>query len=168
MSERRTYEVTIGDGTRRVTVRKDAAGAYLVTVGDGPEFAVDAARPEPGVLSLLLDGRSWDAGLVSTDDGFQVDIAGVIHDAAVVDPMRKALRVSGSEGSAAVRTAMPGRVVRVLVAVGDVVEKGSPLVVVEAMKMENELKAPRAGTVLKVAVSPGQLVDSRAILVELG
>lgn len=168
MSERRTYEVTIGEGTRRVTVHKDAAGAYHVTLGDGPEITVDAARPEPGVLSLLLDGRSWDAGLVPTEDGFQVDIAGVIHEATVVDPMRKALRVSGSEGSAAVRTAMPGRVVRVLVGVGDVVEKGTPLVVVEAMKMENELKAPRAGTVLKIAVQPGQLVESRATLVELG
>jgi biotin carboxyl carrier protein len=60
---------------------------------------------------------------------------------------------------------MPGRVVRVLVAAGDQVEARQPLVVVEAMKMENELRAPRAGRIKQVAVAPGLSVDAGAVLV---
>jgi biotin carboxyl carrier protein len=62
---------------------------------------------------------------------------------------------------------MPGRIVRVLVSEGDTVTKGTPLVVVEAMKMENEIKSPRDGTVTRVAIGAGDLVESRAVLVEL-
>ncbi len=60
---------------------------------------------------------------------------------------------------------MPGRVVRVLVAPGDEVQARQPLVVVEAMKMENELRSPRAGRIKQVAVSPGLSVDAGAMLV---
>ena len=70
-------------------------------------------------------------------------------------------------GQNAVKTQMPGRIVRILVGVGDVVEEGDPLIVVEAMKMENELKATSAGTVSKICVAEGEQVQARTTLIEL-
>ena len=96
--------------------------------------------------NLLSLGRSFEAGVCYEDDSFQVDILGVRHDLTVMDPMRKALRLAGSEGSAVVRSQMPGRVVRVLVESGAKCQKGEALMVIEAMKMENEIKAPREGS----------------------
>ena len=63
---------------------------------------------------------------------------------------------------------MPGRIVKILVTEGDSVAAGAPLVVVEAMKMENELSAPRAGVVQKLHVQPGETVESGALLVTVG
>ena len=65
------------------------------------------------------------------------------------------------------KTQMPGRIVRILVGVGDAVEEGDPLIVVEAMKMENELKATSAGTVSKICVAEGEQVQARTTLIEL-
>ena len=73
----------------------------------------------------------------------------------------------GGAGAGSVKAQMPGRVVRVLVAEGDSVEKGTPLLVVEAMKMENEIKSPRAGAVRSLPVGPGDLVEAKQVLVEL-
>jgi 3-methylcrotonyl-CoA carboxylase alpha subunit len=169
----RTYLVRIGESEVAVTVTREGEGptgigtAYSVSVGDGPPLWVDAARPDAGTLSLLLDGQSWEAGLVSTDEGYEVDILGIGHDAAVMDPMRKALRMAAGAGADVIRTAMPGRVVRILVSEGEQVAKGAPVIVVEAMKMENELEAPREGTVARICVSEGDQVEGKTVLVEL-
>jgi biotin carboxyl carrier protein len=76
--------------------------------------------------------------------------------------------VIGAEGGEAITAAMPGRVVKVLVRRGDAVSPGQPLVVVEAMKMQNELRATRAGIVTDVRVSEGAPVEARAILIVVG
>jgi biotin carboxyl carrier protein len=75
---------------------------------------------------------------------------------------------SGDVSDGAVTSPMPGKVVKVLVKEGDQVDLGAPLVVVEAMKMENELSAPRAGTVKAVHVKPGDAVEGGALLVTVG
>jgi biotin carboxyl carrier protein len=74
---------------------------------------------------------------------------------------------TGGAGEGSLTSPMPGRVLKVLVTEGDAVDAGTPLVVVEAMKMENELSAARSGTVRKVHVTPGQNVESGARLVEI-
>ena len=169
----RTLLVQIGDSEVSIRVRRLGDGttgigsAYEVQIGDGPARVVDAARPDADTLSLLLDGQSWEAGLVSTDEGYEVDLLGIRHDALVIDPRRKALRMAAGAGADVIKTAMPGRVVRILVAEGDEVEKGAPVIVVEAMKMENELTAPRAGTVARICVSEGQQIEGKTVLVEL-
>ena len=170
---RGVYEITIGDTTRKVEVAHlglgtlDQGSRYGIRVDDGPVQLVEATRPQADVLSLLVEHAAWEAGLVGTEEGFDVELLGLRHQAEVVDPKRKALRLAVGGGSAAVKTAMPGRVVRTLVASGDSVAKGQPLVVVEAMKMENELKAPRDGVVKRVTVQPGELVEAGTVLVEL-
>jgi biotin carboxyl carrier protein len=173
-----TYEVTVGDGSTR-TVRivrthqgKEDSATYRVEflAEDGSveqQVDLDTIRPEPGVLNLMYAGRSVEAGIVPFDEGVDVDILGLRHEVVVVDPRRKALRTGSASSGGAVKTQMPGRVVRVLVAEGDVVEKGTPLVVVEAMKMENEIKSPREGTISRIAVSEGEIVEARAVLVDL-
>ena len=168
-----TYEITVGGHTRLVRVARLGLSAwgdgvrYGVQLDDGPVRVVDATHPVPDVLSMLVESDAWEAGLVQTDEGFDVEILGIRHEAEVVDPRRKALRLAESGGAAVIKTAMPGRVVRTLVEAGQQVHKGTPVVVVEAMKMENELKAPKDGVVRRVAVSAGQLVESGAVLVEL-
>jgi len=168
----RTYDVTVDGVVRRIVIsREDHAGptgrVYHVSVDGGPTQQVNAVRPVPDVLTLLVDGYSWEAGLVATDEGWDVEVLGLRHEVEVADPRRKALRMAAGGEAAVLRCPMPGRVARVLVEVGAAVKKGQPLVVVEAMKMENELKSPKDGLVRKVLVEPGSLVEARATLVEL-
>ncbi len=161
------YDVTIGESEHRVDIRRDGE-RYILTIDAGEELAVSITRPQSDVLSLLLDGRSWDAGVTEHGEGFEVQVLGVPHQVDVVDPRRKALAVSGTASEDNLRTQMPGRIVRVLVSEGESVTRGSPLVVIEAMKMENELCAPRDGIVRRIAVTEGELVEARAVLIELG
>lgn len=170
---RSIYEITVGGVLRTVRVARLGAGAcdldtrYGVQLDDGVVHIVDASRPVPDVLSMLVQDAAWEAGLVAASDGFQVELRGVRHDVEVVDPRRKALRLAGASGASGVKTAMPGRIVRVLVAKGDHVSKGQPVLVVEAMKMENELEAPRDGVVRTLLVASGDLVETGAVLLEL-
>jgi len=169
----RTFLVTIEGTERSVTVSRAGEGvtgtgvAYAVQTDDGPPVLVDAARPDSDTLSLILGGRSWEAGLVPTDEGVEIDLLGIRHDVAVVDPRRKALRMAAGASADVVKTQMPGRVVRILVSEGDEVEKGTPVIVVEAMKMENELTAPRDGTIARLCVVEGQQVEGKTVLIEL-
>jgi biotin carboxyl carrier protein len=169
---KRTLLVEIDGEEVSITVERAGPGAagigtaYMVQVGDGPVRTVDSARPDSSTLSLLVDGRSWEAGLVATEDGFEVDILGIRHEAAVIDPQRKVLRMAAGAGADVVKTAMPGRVVRILVAEGDEVSEGEPVIVVEAMKMENELAAPRDGVVARICVESGAQVEAKTVLVE--
>jgi len=169
----RTYEVEI-DGSSRV-VRIDDHGPhqdglgriYRIWIGDGEPLEVVGEQLGSGDWSLISEGRSWEAGVSATEAGYEVDILGTRHELSVVDPMRKALRLAGSDGGSVIKSQMPGRVIRLLVEKGQAVEKGTPLLILEAMKMENEIKAPRSGEVKRIAVREGDLIESRALLVEL-
>ena len=167
------YEITIGEQTRTIGIERiatdDARGLtnYRITVDDQPPLEVESCRPVPDVLSLLLNGGTWEAGLVRSDEGFDVELIGVRHEAAVVDPRRKALRLAGGSAGGTIITKMPGRIVTILVEEGQTVDKGQPIVIVEAMKMENQLKATVTGTVSRILVAPGDLVEAKAVLVEL-
>jgi biotin carboxyl carrier protein len=167
-----TYEISLGGEPAPVSIRRltddGPEPAYEITIGDDAPFVVHALTPEAGVLSLRMEGRSWEAGLVPQDDGFVVDLVGIPHDVEVVDPRRRALRHAAGGGAASVKTQMPGRIVRILVEEGQAVSKGEPLLVIEAMKMENEMKAPMDATVARILVAEGDLVETRAVLVELG
>ena len=155
---RGTYEVTLDGKTSTVTVTRlscprPGCDAYSLSIDGAEPVLVETTRPEAGILSLLLGHRTYECGIDHSDDGVDVEVLGRHHEAVVVDPKRKALRMAGSAGGAVIKTAMPGRIVRHLVAVGDSVAKGEPLMVVEAMKMENEIKAPRDGVVKRFAAA---------------
>jgi len=153
------YEITAEGVTRDVEVTLQKDGRYCVAF-DGETHVVDLLKPSPEAFQMLIDGESWEAGCVPTKEGFLVDIMGVATDVEVVDPRRRALKLGAGSATGTLSAAMPGRVVRLLAAVGDVVKKGQPILVLEAMKMENEIKSPVDGTLAELSVGEGQAVEA--------
>jgi len=142
------------------------APACRFQLGDGPLREAQVEIPEPGVYSVLLEGRSYDARVEERPDCLVVVIDGYRFETEVRDPRRWSRQAAG-HGAGGVQTItapMPGKVVRVLVVPGDVIEPGQGLVVVEAMKMQNEMKAPRGGKVLSVAAKQGATVAAGDVL----
>lgn len=168
-----TFELRIGNALRKVELLRDAqAGAAhsdaFICLLDGQRVAFQATIIRPGVLSLLLDGRCYTCVLDQASDGLEVLVQGSRFPFTVQDPRSlrsRGGRGAGTEGPKAVKAPMPGRVVRVLVEAGAVVEAQQGLVVIEAMKMQNELKSPKAGTVVRVAVAEGETVQAGDVLI---
>ena len=159
------FEATV-DGQRvRVDVRgKD--GHYVVRLEDR-ELEIDFAETSHHFASLLVDGGSHEVGLERRADGYAVYFAEDTLEVQLQEAARGDAAASrrASGGPANVTAPMPGKIVRLLVAPGDEVAAGQGLVVMEAMKMENELRAPRAGRVQSVAAREGQAVETGALLV---
>jgi biotin carboxyl carrier protein len=127
---------------------------------EGREQVADVEIPEQGIYSVLLDGRSYDASVERTERALIVTVDGYRFEIEVSDPRRWS-RGSGraeSGGRETLAAPMPGKVVRVLVAAGDVVGPGQGIIVVEAMKMQNEIKASRLGRVLAIHAKEGATV----------
>jgi biotin carboxyl carrier protein len=121
---------------------------------------------EPGVYSVLVDGRSYEARVEQAEGGVAVFIDGYRFEIEVRDPRRRSRQTARRElaGSLNVVAPMPGKIVRLLVAAGDTVTAGQGLLVVEAMKMQNEVKAPKAGRVVSVAAREGATAAAGDIL----
>jgi len=130
-----------------------------------PEAASDIVEVEPGIYSVLVDGCSYEVAVT----GAEVDVDGVRLTVEVEDPRNwtPAASTRKSSGKESVKALMPGKVVRVLVSEGDEVAAGQGLLVVEAMKMQNEMKAPRAGRVLSIAVKEHQPVTAGSVLLTI-
>ena len=159
------FEATTGARVARVEVRvKD--GQYTVLV-DGTPHAVDVRDSSRHFLSLLLDGRSYDVGVLRREGTYTVSLPGALTEVALSEAARgsAAPHAKASSGPARVSAPMPGKVVRILCAAGDEIRAGQGLVVMEAMKMENEIRAPRHGRVKDVPVREGQAVETGALLV---
>ena len=142
-------------------------GRYALRIG-GRTHTVDARVLEHGAVSLLVDGRSYDVELDESGDEVQVLVDFELLTVDVADERAVSLRAGAAgfsvTGKVLVTAPMPGKVVRVLVAPGAQVTEGQGLVVVEAMKMENELKSPKAGTVVEVFAKEGSAVEANAKL----
>jgi biotin carboxyl carrier protein len=123
----------------------------------------DFREVEPGIWSVLVGTRSYEVRVA----GGEVRVNGHEVQVALEDPREwnpQAAR-SGVSGRVQVKSPMPGKIVRVLVAIGDEVEAGQGVVIVEAMKMQNELKSPRDGRVTAVAVAQNDTVNAGTVLV---
>jgi biotin carboxyl carrier protein len=134
------------------------------------ECAVQVEMPEPGVYSILRDGRSYDAFVEESPTGLLVSIDGHRFEVVARDPRQWSRKGAGQsgEGVQTIVSPMPGKVVRVLAGVGDEVQPGQGIVVVEAMKMQNEMKADRAGSVLSVPAKEGSTVAAGDVLATIG
>ncbi len=161
-------EAVLKEKKHSVTVREEK-DKFIVTL-DGKEYVVDFCEPEDSFYSLLIDGKSYEISINRNNGDYTVYLFDSTFNMQLYDPMKKML-LSGAEKNAAgvqkVVSPMPGRVISVLVSEGDAVEKGQGVVVVEAMKMENELKSTKDGVVDKIAVSEGDTVDSKQLLVSI-
>jgi len=180
------YVATIGE--RRVTIELEANGRERqMTIDDQPLHAdwQQIAGPPPGTpgdnlawrYSLIIDNRSYEVFVryIERENGvmrYEVLIDGIPYDVALEDERERALAgltASGREsGEMAVKAPMPGLVINLPLGVGAHVERGSTVVVLEAMKMENDLPAPRSGTIKELRVTPGQAVNQGQVLVTIG
>lgn len=146
------------------------APACRFQLGDSAERSAHVETPEPGVYSVLMDGRSYDAYVEETPNGLVVSLQGHRFEIEARDPRRWSRKAAGrgGEGVQTIASPMPGKVVRVLVAAGDAVHAGQGIAVVEAMKMQNEMKAPRAGKVLSLPAKEGATVAAGEVLAMIG
>jgi len=159
------FRARAGEREHEVRVeRRD--GGFLVAV-DGVEHQVDARKLEAEFYSILYEDRSYEVSVEAEGREYRVRHGASIMVVSLADPSRLAREVlrGSSGGPEIVAAVMPGKVVRVLVARGETVEPEQGLLVVEAMKMENEITAPRGGKIRSIEVKPGQPVETGAHLV---
>jgi len=161
------YIATLDGSDHEVDLDEVGVENYAITLGD-KKFAASMRRVGPFSYSVLLDNRSFDFDVVR--DGEEIVVTSR-HGTARLGLVDAARRRSSSakkreqSGRAVIKALMPGRVVTVLVAVGDEVPQGRGIAIIEAMKMENEIKAPKAGKVIEVKISAGQTVEKGELMV---
>ncbi len=145
-------------------------GERLTADIDGRQYEIEASQPEPNVYLFKLDGKIYEFFVspnVNAIEPFKVSTGNHSLEIKIIDPKR--LRGSGAtagetDGAAEIKTAMPGKLVRVLVNIGTEVLKGDGILVVEAMKMQNEMKAPKDGTVKEIRFAEGATVNAGDVL----
>jgi biotin carboxyl carrier protein len=157
-------QLTGPSGKKLRTVELERDGGRWKISPDGQPVDADAVEIDANTLSLLLEGQSYEVRVIQSPDGALKLQTGLQEfSAEVVDPRAWRGRRHGAveaEGRQQVVAPMPGKVVRVLVEVGDRVETGQGLLVVEAMKMQNEIRSPKGGTVERLHVKEGQPVNA--------
>lgn len=169
---KRELIVTAHGQDRAVTLEGPLDDGRFRVIIDGTEHLVDARSPRPGTWSLLVGGRSFVVDLDPRRTGIAASTGTTEVLLDVEDALRRRLAATtGARANAvrgeAIRAPIAGKVVKVLVAVGDQVAPGTAVIVLEAMKMENELVAERGGTVTGIHRAAGQAVDTGDLLVEL-
>ena len=181
-------ELIARSGTRidRISIERTSSGEgpsryrIVISAGSAPGDEARAARVHDVearalgafVKSLLVDGASYETAVFrSGDAAWSVGWRGRTTKVELVDPLTHLATESRGDadrgGRRVIAAYMPGRVVAIAVAVGAAVEPGQPLVVLEAMKMQNEIQADRAGTVTKIHVAAGEAVEGGDPLVEI-
>lgn len=158
-----------GEREERVRVRRNGTG-YEVTVGDRT-YQVDAATAREGLRSLRIDSSQHEVAVRYLRDSYWVSTPSAAGPVSVTDPLTHlAAQTHGGKGrrrNEKVAAYMPGRVVAILAQEGDAVTAGQGIVVLEAMKMQNEIRAEHDGTLARVHVQPGQAVEGGDPLFEL-
>lgn len=151
------------DGKEHDVLVVPVEGGYDVTV-DGVTRRIDCVRLEASFYSLILAGRSYEVSVRFDGRGnYAVRHGGYLKQVKLLDPLAAAAGANlSAKGPVTVTAMMPGRVVKVLVEAGNEVAEGDPLIVLEAMKMENEVAAPRAGKVARLLVEAGQTLENGA------
>lgn len=160
------FAAKVGEAVHDIEVTRLDAD-YVVTL-NGVEHVVDARKLEADFYSILYEGKSYEVSVESAGPKYLVRHGAYEQVVELADASRGGREeLHKRSGPESIDSVMPGKVVRVLVEPGAEVQAGQGLVVVEAMKMENEISAPRAGRVKSVEVIPGQNVETGARLVVL-
>ena len=155
-------------GKKKHTVELEPFGNGYSFAVDGQPVHADAALVAPGIVSVLIGGHAFEVHVTPSQDGM-VKLQSGPHEIAAEQPdprawQRRRHGALDAEGRQQVMAPMPGKVIRLLVNAGDDVEAGQGLVVVEAMKMQNEIRSPKKGNVERLPVKEGQAVNAGEIL----
>jgi biotin carboxyl carrier protein len=161
------YVTTINDKQFEIEIQQD--GAILV---NGQPREVDFLPLGPSLYSIIMNNLSLEAVIDDKDGQYQVLMGGRLYEGQVLDERARLLLsrsgdLSDSSGEVSIKAPMPGLIVAVTVAEGQAVKKGETVVILESMKMQNELKSPRDGTVQRISVQPGQSVEQKKALVTI-
>jgi biotin carboxyl carrier protein len=157
------FDVTVNGHDYRVQVEQQEDGTWSCQV-NGDQIALDSSQMSAGVLSILVGGESYE---VVADSPQQIAIRGNRYSVEVRDPRswRSRRALAGTEtGPKKVVAPMPGKVVRVIAQPGAEIELNGGVIVIEAMKMQNELRSPKKGRVAKVLVAEGAAVNAGDVL----
>ncbi len=159
------YDVIVDGQPHRLELERDE-GKWKCLL-DGRKITVDAVMLRPDVLSLLVDGHSYEIKREQTATDLHLLVGSARFDVELRDPRSLRSRRDGGASAGGPRrliAPMPGKIVRVLVAEKSEVEAGQGIVVVEAMKMQNEIKSPKKGVVQKVLAVQGATVNAGDVL----
>jgi biotin carboxyl carrier protein len=158
------YDVTIDGKNYRLDLKR--AEGHWSCLLDGRELEVDAVLARPDVLSLRIGNLAYEIKSERVGTDLHLWVGSTRFAAEVRDPrsLRGRTRAGDDQGPKKIVAPMPGKVVRLLVHDGDEVEQGAGVAVVEAMKMQNEIKSPKKGTVQKILVTEGAAVNAGDVL----
>lgn len=162
------YVTMIGDRQFLIDLIDDN---HVIVDGTTYEVDFDAISDQP-VYSMIVDGKSYEAYMYPSDEGWQVLLQGRLYSAIVEDEREKRLRAAAGgrvadRGDFHLKAPMPGLVVSVPVGEGQEIQKGDVLLILESMKMQNELKSPRNGKVARLRVKVGDSVEQRQTLLSV-
>ena len=159
-----TYDIAIDGKNYRLDLNRQE-GSWSCRL-DGREVEVDAVLARPDVLSLRIGNQAYEVKCERVGGDLHLWVGSVRFAAEVRDPrsLRGRVRAVDDHGPKRLTAPMPGKIVRVLVCQGDEVETGAGVLVVEAMKMQNEIKSPKKGTIQKILVSEGAAVNAGDVL----
>ena len=166
------YEVSIENRTAKIELHNRTGSRALVAVDDRL-YDLDITEVEDGVYSIIYNGHSYNIELIGgeTAEKYVVNTFTRTFNAEIIDAEAKYIRNRNQghemEGSNMVQSPMPGKVVKVPVSVGDKVEPGQTLVVVEAMKMQSEFKASGTKMVREILVKEGDTVEAHQVMLKL-
>ncbi len=159
-----TYDIAI-DGKHYRLDLNQVEGRWTCRL-DGRDVEVDAVLARRDVLSLRIGNQAYEVKCERVGSDTHIWVGSMRYAAEVRDPrsLRGRVRTADEHGPKKLTAPMPGKVVRILVAQGDEVEAGAGVLVVEAMKMQNEVKSPKKGTIQKIVVTEGAAVNSGDVL----
>ncbi len=165
------YVATLDNIEYKIEVKDLGDNKFEVRIDDTP-YIVDAQLTEHSVYSLIINGKSYEIDLDYKDGVYHVYNEGDLFKIEVMDELKKRMLerrggAGGLEGAYTVKSEMPGKIVDVKVNVDDEVKEGDVLVILESMKMQNEIKSPKDGKVTEVFVKAGDTIEADAKLVTI-
>lgn len=164
------YTAIFNDKERELEVTRESTHLYRVVV-DGEVHEVDARHCAPDLLSVLVGNVSHDISFSLDESQVQLNFRNRYFDIEVLDERRMRMRRVRSDldlsGPEIIKTSMPGKVVKILVEEGQEVAPGTGIIIIEAMKMENEIRCRNGGVIKSIRVEAGETVEGDVVLVEI-